>query len=381
MEIRLVKNDELSQAVRLADDIFRTTGQSSMGKSFPLLFQPGISHSYGAFEDGMLVSFMGLVPSIMQVGKAKLHVFSMGAVCTHPNYRGQGIAGQLLDRCKLHADEAGASLLFISGDRSLYTRVHCYPFGQTERFTLDAESAARLKITAMALDDGSIGGSSPLILRSLEAKDMFALHAAAAAREVKYEQSMSDLAQLIDAEAYASCLRLSHQTLVGARLTGSVESFAVIAVPDPTHSTDSKPPTIIESAGPAAQVGILLADAVERWNLPLLEIPVGWHQQQLIQLLQKAAVPSVTKANSGTVYVVNPQRVFDQAAVNSLYEGQLHCSTQMDGSYRLEAGETTITMTPSELVSLFFDPASSHRTRIPEWSTIPLPYTNGLYYI
>jgi GNAT superfamily N-acetyltransferase len=381
MEIRLVTNDELEQAIRLADDIFRKPGQSSMGTSFPLLFNPGLSHSYGAFEDGRLVSFMGLVPFVIHVGKAQLNVFSMGAVCTHPEYRGQGIAGQLLDRCKQHADEAGAALLFISGDRSLYTRVHCYPFGRTERFTLDAESAARLKTAAAAA--ALQAGDSPLVLRPFEAADAFALHTAAAAREVAYAQSVSDLARLIDAEAYASCIRLTHQTLVAARGTGSVESFAVIATPG--HSADgNKPPTAIEWAGPASCVGALLADAVERWNLPQLEIPVGWHEQQLIQLLREAAVPSVTKANSGTVYAVNAQRILDQAAANRLIEGQqldLDLTAEQDGTYRLAAGDTSISLTPSELVSLLFDPESPHKPSIPGWSAIPLPYTSGLNYI
>jgi GNAT superfamily N-acetyltransferase len=421
MEIRLVKQDELEQAIRLADDIFRKPGQSSMGTSFPLLFVPGLSHSYGAFEGGRLVSFMGLVPFVIQVGKAQLNVFSMGAVCTHPEYRGQGIAGQLLDRCKQHADEAGAALLFISGDRSLYTRVHCYPFGRTERFTLDAASAARLKAAAMtaasataaAVAAASVAGAapalqagdSPLELRPFAAADTFALHAAAAAREVAYAQSVTDLARLIDAEAYASCMRLTHQTLVAARRTGSVAAFAVIAAPG--SATDgSKPPTAIEWAGPASHVGALLADAVERWNLPQLEIPVGWHEQQLIQLLREAAVPSVTKANSGTVYIVNAQRILDQAAAaNSFIEGQqldLNLTAEQDGTYRLvagmataaeltgmsgtaeltgAAGDTSISLTPSELVSLLFDPDSPHKPSIPGWAAIPLPYTGGLNYI
>ncbi|MCU6797689.1 GNAT family N-acetyltransferase [Paenibacillus sp. WQ 127069] len=377
MDIRLVKNDELQQAVQLADDVFRKPGQSSMGTSFPFLFAPGLSHSYGAFVDGRLVSFMGLVPFVIHVGDARLNVFSMGAVCTHPDYRGQGIAGQMLDRCKQHAEEAGASLLFISGDRSLYTRVHCYPFGLTEHFTLDAEGAVRLKAAASALQ----AGDSPLQLRPFQAADAFALHAAAATREVAYEQSVTDLGRMIDAEAYASCMKLEHQTLVAAHGTGSVDSFAVIAAPG--RSADSKPPTAIEFAGPAAHVGSLLAEAVERLNLTQLKIPVSWHEQQLLGLLQEAAVPYETKANNGTVYVVNPQRVLEQAfpvADKDLKQAFAITSLE-EGSYKVKAGDTSIEVNPAELVSLLFDPLSPLKPLLPGWSTIPLPHTSGLNYI
>ncbi|SFL54599.1 Acetyltransferase (GNAT) domain-containing protein [Paenibacillus sp. 1_12] len=377
MEIRLVTNHELKQAVQLADDVFRKPGQSSMGTSFPFLFAPGLSHSYGAFDEGRLVSFMGLVPFVIHTGGARLNVFSMGAVCTHPDYRGQGIAGQLLDRCKQHVDEAGASLLFISGDRSLYTRVHCYPFGSTEHFTLDTEGAVRLKAAVSAL----LTGDSPIESRSFQLADLFALQATAADRKVAYEQSVTDLGLMIEAEAYASCLRLEHRTLVAAGEASSVDSFAVIAAPG--HSADSKPPITIEWAGPAAHVGTLIANAVEQLNLTQLKIPVCWHEQKLIELLREASVPSETKANNGTVYIVNAQRVLDQAFPGSNKDQQqaFMVNSMEDGTYKVKTGDTSLVITPSELVTLLFDPSSLHKPLLPGWSTIPLPLTNGLNYI
>ncbi|WP_079912453.1 GNAT family N-acetyltransferase [Paenibacillus sp. 32352] len=374
MEFRLVQSSELKQAVQLADDIFRDAEQVSMGTAFPLIFSPGQSHSYGAFVGDKLVSFMGFVPFVLQAGDARLNVFSMGSVCTHPDYRGQGTAGRLLDLCKQHAEQAGASLVFISGDRSLYTRAHCYHFGRTERFTLDAEGAARLRSLTAGISGRTVRLHAPT--------DAFAMQAAANAREVAFAQSVTELQRLLGAEAHASCTKLAQQVLVAAPAGGGVDSYAVIEAPGRYHS--KRQPTATEWAGPAEAVGALLADAVERFNLAELKVAVGWHEHELMQLLREAGLASTPGTNSGTVFVVSAERLLEQAApylrasgspvpaVTALQEGQYRV-TLPDGSVSLE-------LSAEELVSLLFDPESAHAKQLPGWTAIPLPQLNGLAY-
>lgn len=143
MKIRLLNSNELQQAADLSDLVFGKPGQPSMGKSFPALFHPGVSHSYGAFTDeGELVAFMGLAPDVVRIGEARLNVFSIGSVCTHPDFRGQNLASTLLAECMDHARRSGASLVFVSGGRSLYRRAGCYDFGRVHYAMLDRSSAA-----------------------------------------------------------------------------------------------------------------------------------------------------------------------------------------------------------------------------------------------
>lgn len=347
-----------------------------MGTAFPAIFAPGQSHSYGAFAGDRLVSFMGLVPFTLQIGPARLHVFSMGAVCTHPDYRGQGLASRLLDLCKQHAEQAGASLLFISGDRSLYTRAQCYPFGRTERVALDAAGAARLAAASRAAADAGRQ------LRPYTAADAFAVQEAAHARSVAYAQSLTELQLLLGAEAYASCAKLAHQTLVAAPEQGGVDAFAVIAAPG--RYPGKSPAQAIEWAGAPEAVGALLADAVERFNLPKLEVAVGWHERGLAQLLREAGVPAEADSNGGTVYLVSAARLIEQAAPYwAANQSPIPTVTlQPDGTYRVElACSKPLELPPGELISLLFDPSSPHREDAPGWLPVPLPYTNGLHFI
>jgi predicted N-acetyltransferase YhbS len=366
LEFRLVRNDELKQAVALADSIFRSADQSSMGDAFPFIFEPGRSHSFGAFDGEHLVSFMGFVPSVIRVGRARLQVFSMGSVCTHVDYRGQGIAGKLLDLCKKHAYAAGASLIFVSGTRSLYSRADCFRYGKAQRFTLDEESAARLKASL------SLGGGEVHSIRLMESTDAFAQHRIAGSRSVAFEQSITDLARLTDAEAYASCLKLAQETLVALTPEGDVDAFAVIALPERDNGKPSAP-LAVEWGGPAEAVAALLADAVERFRLIGLEAPMGWHEQQLAELLEGAGLAATAETCCGTVYVVNADRFWQQAA--PYYK---------DAGVDLFGGkgepEGVAALTPDELVSLMFDPDSKHRELFIGYSAFPLPNLYGLNF-
>jgi GNAT superfamily N-acetyltransferase len=79
---------------------------------------------------------MGLVPGLIRVGLACLRLYSFGSVCSHPDHRGKGYAGLLLEQALNHIDRADASLLLVSEDRSLYRRAGCLPFGSVKRYEI-----------------------------------------------------------------------------------------------------------------------------------------------------------------------------------------------------------------------------------------------------
>ncbi|WP_231506303.1 hypothetical protein [Paenibacillus sp. UNC451MF] len=143
-------------------------------------------------------------------------------------------------------------------------------------------------------------------------------------------------------------------------------------------------PTATEWAGPAEAVGALLADAVERFNLAELKVAVGWHEQELMQLLREAGLTSTPGTNSGTVFVVSAKRLLEQAAPYLRASGSpIPAVTALqDGQYSvaLPDGSGSLELTAEEMVSLLFNPESAHADRLPGWTSIPLPQLNGLSY-
>ncbi len=74
---------------------------------------------------GVPVSQIGVYHSRVSVYGSPLRIASIGGVCTHPDYRGLGLATRLLDYCTRKLTAEGARLMLISGMRGLYTRAGC----------------------------------------------------------------------------------------------------------------------------------------------------------------------------------------------------------------------------------------------------------------
>ncbi|MFF2911876.1 GNAT family N-acetyltransferase [Paenibacillus sp. NPDC057934] len=378
MQLRLIRNNELDQAAALADAIFRNEGDLSMKHLFLAIFQPGISHSYGAFtSDGTLAAFMGLVPSVIKSGEALLEVFSIGAVCTAPAYRGVGLAGQLLKLCQAHAARAGASLIFVSGDRSLYERAGCVPFGAAVHAELTQDSAQALAAAA----------GNAWTLRPMQPGDLPAVNRLLLSRQAGHVHSPAELGLLLGAAAYAGVLGLPQRTLVAER-DGSIEGFVAVAVPAagdgagagrPAADSDagagrpagvSDAPnqgTVLEWAGRPEAVAALLAKAALCTGTGKLQVPVPWQERSLLSLLRDARAAVTSGANSGTVCIADRGALLRQTEA-------FRTSRNIDLSAAID---------DRGLISLLFDPASPLLSAgTPEGdATLPLPYLAGLNFI
>ncbi|WP_052487978.1 GNAT family N-acetyltransferase [Gordoniibacillus kamchatkensis] len=296
LEIRRVREDEMPLAIRLADSVFRDydPDKKSFARSHPQLFAPGLCQSFAAFLDGKPVSFVGLVPSVVRIGRARLRCCSIGGVCTHPDYRGKGYAGLVLQRVLDHIDRSGASLLLVSGNRSLYKRANCFEFGTFRNYSIDRERAAGL----------AQRGVTDVAIREAEAADWFGLLEAAETRLNAFDQSLWDLALMIEAEPAGAPMKQYHKVLVAER-DGVIRAFAVIGVP---YRNSATVPRTFEWAGEASLVALLLAEALQRYNIGELMVPVAWHDAEMRELLEQAGIRSAAAKNVGTIRIVRPER-------------------------------------------------------------------------
>ncbi|WPP40524.1 GNAT family N-acetyltransferase [Paenibacillus hunanensis] len=381
VNIRRVHIDELSMAAELANQVFCETGEPYMGTAFPTLFRPGITHSYGAFDDtGRLVSFMGLVPVSIASGSEKISAFSIGAVCTHPHYRGQRLAGQLLERCRQHAIDAGASVIFISGDRSLYTRVGSQFFGRIHQFELTREHA-------------HIEPSGLWELRELELRDLFAVYAYLQHPTAHVEMSISEMQQMLGAEAMAHVNQQQQKVLVAATSNG-IAGVAIVSVPhssqDDQHpseqDTTSRTGSIIECAGRPDAVGELWLEAIRRFELSSLTVTVPWQDEPMLAVAQATGASSTTIRNGGTVMIVNGGALVAQTGLlgDTNDWAPVHMTIDHeDGSYTVHTPTDEYKLTnDAELCSLLFDPESNlPAAQDAAFTAVPLPYMYGLYFI
>ncbi len=132
MNIRALQNkNELNQAILLANDVF-FQGRQQFQFRYPHVFnEANINHLYGLFENEMLISFIATYPSTLEVSNSEsISCVMLGAVCTHQNYRGQGLSNQLLTYVKEQCTHNQVQLLFISGTGKNYLRLGAKQVGE-----------------------------------------------------------------------------------------------------------------------------------------------------------------------------------------------------------------------------------------------------------
>lgn len=419
INIKRLEVDDLKEAALLSNSVFRSEGQEWMEVAFPYIFKPSlVSHSFGAYVGRELQSFMGLVPFTLKIGQASLPIFSLGAVCTHPSARGKGYASQLLEEVKQYIDQAGASLLFISGDRGLYTRADCYHFGATVTHVIMQKDVQRLLDKVQA---GNMEYSSEYRVREYQSTDLFSMVQLASNRIAHYETSIHDFSLLLEAEAFARDPRLQHKILV-AEKRGQISAFLVVGIPsqqenkevaigsaggvsaEANETAGIASAVAIEWAGEAEGIALLLAKALKQYELQRVEISVPWQETELIDVLQDWQREQ--EGNQGTVYLVSPQRLIEQLRPyleqkNAMISNQLSIRYVEDGNKddrigadrltELILGEDHLILSSEQLVTLFFSPSWREELELDiskpmqeglqELFPIPLPYTAGLQYI
>lgn len=372
MQIRRVLTDELKQAALLAEDVFCADGDRYMESSFPALFQAGISHSYGAFTpEGILVSFMGMVPVQVQYGTHTISAYSIGAVCTHTDYRGQGLAGQLLELCRQHARSAGASVLFISGDRSLYTRAGSVPFGQVSTFTLSSDMVT-------TLDDPK----AHFTYRDLLPQDIFAIANHIQKQYAHIQWGLGDLQQFIASQPMANINKQQQQIRVAENADHQVVGFVVLSIPYPEDLSAEHIGSIIEYGGDPEVIQHLWAEAMTHYDLSSLTVHVPWQDEVLIDSLLEKELPVTIEQNGGTLLVIDDQLLLQQTGVEA-FLASYDISFQLEEDYVLHTPSGSYPIADAlELYALLFDPDATLAHAIQfDFPTVPLPYMYGLYFI
>ncbi len=142
IEFRSPRPEEIGEVVDLINYVFRVSSgmEPTMGRQFPTLLCPdNASNIYVAVDDGKIIANIAIKKNTGIVYGHKISMASMGAVCTHPDYRGKGIGTQLLNKVFDRLNEEKVGIVTISGTRGLYRRNKCVEAGGINTYVLNRE--------------------------------------------------------------------------------------------------------------------------------------------------------------------------------------------------------------------------------------------------
>ena len=137
---RGTRPEELDEVTELVNLVFHggRPDPPTMKDNFPMLFSDwNLNNLRIIVEDDKVVSHIGVSQREISVYGCRTRVGSIGAVCTHPDYRGRGFATMLLEDTIKMLDTDGATVMIISGGRGLYQRAGCRGVGKRYNFNIN----------------------------------------------------------------------------------------------------------------------------------------------------------------------------------------------------------------------------------------------------
>ncbi|MEH7388075.1 GNAT family N-acetyltransferase [Bacillus sp. JJ1521] len=359
VDYRLLKEADFQQASDLADKVFRKEGHVSMGIAFPQVFSSSLNQSYGAFIDEKLVSFIGLVPSVLHIEDAEVQAYSIGAVCTEPDYRRRGLANTLLQMVFDHVNKSGASVLFISGDLPIYIKQGCTHYGKMNQYKIGK---------------GSLTANKSYTVRELGPYDWFQLRKLSHHRPVRYEQTIYEMAQLNKAAGFASIFKMNHKVLI-AEENHRIKAFLVFGIP--YHEQVEADSRVIEWGGDPVAIRALLSEAFT-YGLDSLVLNVPTFEKDFIQELDSLQ-EKVEQPFPGTMKIVNLDVLLDQ--LGPFLKDKLEISTVDEQNKSLLFKGNSVIMNNQALEELILKGSKNGDSYLEDLFPIPFPFPQGLNYV
>lgn len=291
---RLVCREELIAVHRLSHICFG--GLESIDNEGEILANyvpPRRGGTYAFIHEGKPVSQIGIFHDQIKMYDGTIKAGSIGGVCTHPNYRRQGLASYLLEHCTQQLVKEGARLMLISGDEGVYMRLGNVFQGKYMYFLIKPEQR-------------SLWRSSPadVVLRRATDADVFLCSQLYQAEPVHFVRQKSDFLRVLQ-NPMSNPYICADQWIV--ERSAQAVAYLFLGIP---WGLQGQPDSGIRHVGEYAGSRVALVDAMHvlmtTGDLQNLSWPVAWQDVELIQLLQDRGYSgTMTSLDGHTLRIIN----------------------------------------------------------------------------
>jgi len=140
--------------IEMLDLVFRPDSGRSMGSEYRYFLSERNCHNLFIYRDGdRVVSHVGYLDKAVSYFGHELRVGMIGAVATHPDYRGRGLATRALSESFGRFRKRGGQMMMISGGRGLYLRNGARSVGAFPEYVIQGEGLARAEGGDLALEE------------------------------------------------------------------------------------------------------------------------------------------------------------------------------------------------------------------------------------
>jgi len=297
-EPRGTRKEEFNQVIKLVNYVFRESSNSrpsNMEKWFPLLFNDdNLENMRIMCEDGRPVSHLGISEREITIYGCKIKIGSIGAVCTHPEYRKRGFASLLLEDGIKKMDKDGIDIVLVSGGRNLYKRAGCVEAGRVHKFRIfqsDLKSFDTQKMKVFPYQEENLENIVEVYQKEA----------------VRFFRSLEDFKRILTAGA-----AMDREAEVLTVHKGN-EFLGYLAIQTPGGKEGEKRiGQVVEYSGTREAIIDAVRCVFERYTLQELTFNVPFHDLEFIYLLSQKNLISLTESIPGLVKIINLPRLMDR---------------------------------------------------------------------
>jgi GNAT superfamily N-acetyltransferase len=193
-----------------AQDLVCSVFNPNMIRKYPfLLSESNLDHMFIALDEDQVVGVISYYVNDLHLGLIKLKLASIGAVSTHPDYRGRGIASTLLLLAEKQMIQEEMDVIVISGDLHIYRQFGADHLSLLARFDLPK-----------VLSDTNI--------TSYQEKDLEAYYEFYCQQPFRYERTKAEFKRLAKAVVIFDPWETSY--FYGISLNDKLKAYCVLAI-------------------------------------------------------------------------------------------------------------------------------------------------------
>ncbi|MCK4283894.1 MAG: GNAT family N-acetyltransferase [Candidatus Brocadiae bacterium] len=338
---RALRKGELRSGVELADRVFRVGWDSSMEGDYPVVFCEDNLEGLRVFVDeGKVISLVGMVESPICLLGTSHRGCCIGAVCTEPDYRGQGLATRLLIDAREKALADGVDIFAITGGRGLYRRQGYVDVGGYHVCTIER---SRLPSTSR----GIILKKEGYVLRPWRVEDVPALVRIRSAEPVRFVRTPEDFLTILSSGNVSN--RTGETRVVckkGSDVPVAYVSYHIGGAP--RQDKDPNAVTVMEVGGPRWAIVQALGRLMDEGGLDDVTLHYLDCDAEMVQMVGSFGWRSEPRGFLGTAGIIDPARFWQACAplVREMlgHERSERLGLSADGSVTVTYGDEALVL-------------------------------------
>jgi predicted acetyltransferase len=294
---RLVRREELIASIHLSRVCFGGPEIENEEQILSKYVPPRRGGIYAIFHSNQPISQIAIFHDPISMYDGIIRAGSIGGVCTHPEYRKQGLASHLLEHCTQQLVNEGASLMLVSGDEGIYMRAGSVFHGKYMYFTIRTGQGNPWRPTP-----------ADLALRRATPADALLCSQLYQAEPVHFVRRVSDFSAVLH-DPTGNTYTHADQWIV--ERDGQALAYIFLG-----FNWGDSPASEVRHVGEYAGSRVALVDAIQvlmtKNNLQELTWPVPWQDAELIQLLLDSGYGRSTGSLDGhTLRIINFAKFMD----------------------------------------------------------------------